>query len=169
MRSHPGGAAHTLRMLELSGLQPPASILDLGGGAGETVALLREQGFEARGIDLEPRSELVEQGDLLHSGFPDGSFDGVLSQCAFYVSGDPEGALREACRLLKPGGMLLLSDVWFTDGAKAAEAAGFRVLHREDMTPLWREYYLEALWTEESVPCGIRGKCTYEMLICVKD
>ena len=30
----------------------------------------------------------VEQGDLLRTGFPAGSFDAVLSQCAFFVSGD---------------------------------------------------------------------------------
>ena len=88
MKSHPGGAEHTRRMLELSSLPEGAAVLDMGAGAGETLELLRERGFAARGIDLAPRSEAVEQGDLLRVPFPDGSFDAVISQCAFFISGD---------------------------------------------------------------------------------
>ena len=51
MRSHPGGEEHTRRMLKLAELAPGASVLDLGAGAGEAVALLRALGYKARGID----------------------------------------------------------------------------------------------------------------------
>ena len=71
MKSHPGGAEHTRRMLELSSLPEGAAVLDMGAGAGETLEMLRERGFAARGIDLAPRSEAVEQGDLLRVPFPD--------------------------------------------------------------------------------------------------
>lgn len=166
MKGHPGGAEHTRRLLALAALPRGASILDLGAGAGESVRLLRELGFEACGLDLEPRSPLVEEGDLLRAPFPDGSFDAVLSECSFYVSGDVPGALREARRLLRPGGRLLLSDVEFTPLRPLAEAAGFTVLREEDLTPLWREYYLEALWREEAPCCALpKGKCAYRLLI----
>ena len=166
MNAHPGGEAHTRRMLELAALPSGASVLDLGAGAGESLALLRALGYDARGIDRAPRAEAVEPGDLLRAPFPDGSFDAVLSECAFFVAGDVPGALREAHRLLKPGGKLLLSDVEFMPLRPLAEDAGFTVLHDEDLTPLWREYYLEALWREEAPCCGIpRGKCAYRMLI----
>ena len=166
MKGHPGGAEHTRRLLALAALPCGASILDLGAGAGESVRLLRELGFEACGLDLEPRSPLVEEGDLLWAPFPDGSFDAVLSECSFYVSGDVPGALREARRLLRPGGRLLLSDVEFTPLRPLAEAAGFTVLREEDLTPLWREYYLEALWREEAPCCALpKGKCAYRLLI----
>ncbi|MBR5093595.1 MAG: methyltransferase domain-containing protein [Oscillospiraceae bacterium] len=170
MRSHPGGDVHTRRMLELAALRPGERVLDLGAGAGEALSLLRALGYDARGIDLEPRSPLVERGDLLDAPFPDGSFGAVLSQCAFFASGDQRGALREARRLLRPGGSLLLSDVFFEDPAALLREAGFAVLRCEDMTKAWREHYLEALWREDAPCCEIpRGKCSYQLLIGRKD
>ena len=170
MRSHPGGEEHTRRMMALAELTPGASVLDLGAGAGEAVALLRSLGFEARGIDREPRGGNVETGDLLRAPFPDGSFDAVLSQCAFFVSGDQRGALKEAARLLRPGGKLLLSDVFFEDPLPLLEKAGFRLLRREDLTAAWRDYYLEALWREDAPCCEFpRGKCSYWLLIAQKE
>ena len=170
MRSHPGGEEHTRRMMALAELAPGASVLDLGAGAGEAVALLRSLGFKARGIDREPRGGNVETGDLLRAPFPDGSFDAVLSQCAFFVSGNQPGALKEAARLLRPGGKLLLSDVFFEDPLPLLEKAGFRLLRREDLTAAWRDYYLEALWREDAPCCEIpRGKCSYWLLIAQKE
>ena len=169
MNGHPGGEEHTRRMLALSGLQNGARILDMGAGAGEAVALLRSLDYDAVGIDLEPRSALVQKGDMLHTGFASGSFDAVVSQCAFYISGDVPGALREAKRLLRPGGTLMLSDVFVEDPAEQIEQAGFTLVCQEDMTALWRAYYLEALWRGEADGCVGRGKCGYWLLICTKE
>lgn len=169
MKSHPGGQENTRQMLALAGLAPGASILDMGAGAGETVALLRGLGYAARGIDLVPRSELIKQGDMHATGFPGGSFDAVLSQCAFYVSGDVEKALAESRRLLKPGGKLLLADVFFQPPEPLLAGAGFRILHALDMTAQWREYYLEALWRGDECCPSPGGKCSYWLLICGKD
>ena len=166
MNGHPGGEAHTRRMIELAGLPSGSRVLDMGSGAGETLALLRENGFAAVGIDLAPRAPEVLRADFLAAPFPDGSFDAVISQCAFFLSGDVPGALREAARVLRPGGKLLLSDVFFEAPAPLLDAAGFSVLSAENMTEQWREYYLEALW-REAAPCGSlpRGKCDYWLLI----
>ena len=166
MKSHPGAEAHTRHMLALAGLPEGARVLDMGAGAGEALAILREYGFDAQGIDLEPRSDDVARADFLRAPFPDGSFDAVLSQCAFFVSGDPRAALREAHRLLRLNGTLLLSDVFFEEPGAMLEEARFEITHREDMTPLWREYILEALWRDEDGCCEIpRGKCGYWMII----
>ena len=176
---HPGGTSHTLRLLERAekaGLAPGAGILDLGAGDGGTVRLLRERGYEALGLDLNPPPEdaapspAVLKGDFLHAPFPDGRFDAVISQCAFYVSGDPAGALQVSFRLLKAGGLLLLSDVAFDPLRAQAEAAGFRVLWEADMTPLWKEYYIEALWRGVSLCDTVpKKKCAYTALVCRKD
>ena len=165
MRSHPGGEAQTRRMLALAGLPRGAAVLDMGAGAGETLALLRAEGFRAQGIDLEPRSESVEQGNILRAPFPDASFDAVLGQCAFTASGDLRGALREAARLLRYGGKLLLADAFFEPPEPILAASGIELLRAEDLSGMWRDYILEALWRDDC-PIEIpRGKCRYWMLI----
>ena len=169
MGQHPGGDEHTLRMISLAKLPAGARILDLGAGEGEAVKLLRGLGYAAEGLDLKPGGPDVRQGNLLYAPWPDGSFDAILSQCAFFLSGDLPGAWREAYRLLKPGGAMLFSDVCFEAPEPLAEAAGFRVETAEDCTAAWREYYLESLWRGTAECCGIRGKCEYKLLICRKD
>lgn len=170
MNRHPGGEEHTRHMLELSGLRPPARVLDLGAGAGESVKLLRSLGFQAEGIDLQPRSDAVKEGDLLKTGLPGERYDAVLSQCAFTLSGDVSGALSEAWRVLKPGGLLLWSDLLFQQPEGLLEAAGLTPVAAEDMTAQWREYYLEALWREDTPACDFPGKkARYWLLIGRKE
>ena len=168
MKSHPGGLEHSRHMIDLSALAVPSRWLDMGAGDGETVRLLRSMGHEAVGLDLEPRSEDVAQGDYHCAPYADKYFDGIISQCSFYVSGDVPKALAEAARMLHKGGKLVFSDV--TENAEMlmdqCQKAGFIVLHTEDLTDIWREYYLEALWTEDDV-CLPRGKkFRYVLFVC---
>ena len=169
---HPGGEAMTRRLLELSALSP-CRILDMGAGDGRSVRLLQKQGFDAVGIDLVPSScPSVLEGDFLHCPFPDACFDAVLTECAFFVSGQPEQAFREAARLLKKGGLLLFADVRFTDTASQARmlrAAGLSLYYREDLTHLWKEYYLSLLWEGTAdclCPSVPKGTCFYDLLLC---
>ena len=166
MTRHPGDTAH---LIALADLQPGARVLDLGAGDGDGVRLLRSLGFEAVGLDRKAAPD-VDEGDLLHTGFADASFDAVMSECAFFVSGDVPGALRESARLLKQGGALLLADVFFEDPAPLLEAAGMRLIVKEDWTDAWREYYLRALWEGALDVCPVpKGKSQYWMLIGRKD
>jgi SAM-dependent methyltransferase len=111
---------------------------------------------------------LVQKGNLLATAYPDESFDAVLSECSFYVSGHVPQALAEAARILKPNGLLLWSDVFFDDPLPLLQEACFSVLSLEDITPLWREYYLEAIWNGADVSCVPKGKCRYLALIAIK-
>ena len=168
MLGHPGGEAHSRYLIELSFLTPPAKWLDMGAGDGSAVRLLRSLGYEAEGIDLAPRGEDVTSGDFLQPPYPEGSFDGILSQCSFYVSGDVPGALRQAAALLRKGGKMVFSDV--TENVvqllNQARQAGFAVRHMEDLTDQWREYYFEALWNQDTV-CMPKGKkVTYVLFVC---
>ena len=168
MKGHPGGEQHSRYLIELAFLEKKSKWLDMGAGDGGTVRLLQSLGYEAAGIDLVPRGEDVEQGDYLHAPYADGSFDGIISQCSFYVSGDVPRALKESGRMLREGGKLVFSDVT-EDVVKLLDhvrQAGFAVRHLEDLTDAWKEYYLEALWREDDV-CLPRGKkYSYVLFVC---
>ena len=170
MLAHPGGEKHSRYLIELSFLDQGAKWLDMGAGDGSTVRLLRNLGYSAQGIDLEPRGKDVTQGDFLHCPWQDGFFDGILSQCSFYVGGDVPGALKEAARLLQKGGKLVFSDVT-EDVVKLlnhCRQAGFAVRHLEDLTEQWKEYYLEALWKEDNVCLPQGKKFSYVLFVCEK-
>ena len=62
MLGHPGGEEHSRYLIELSFLPPPARWLDMGAGDGSTVRLLQSLGYEAEGIDLNPRGDDVTAG-----------------------------------------------------------------------------------------------------------
>ena len=168
MLGHPGGEKHSRYLLELSFLDVPSKWLDMGAGDGSTVRLLRSLGHEAEGIDLEPRGKEVTRGNYLECPWQDDFFDGIISQCSFYTSGDVPAALKEAFRLLRKGGKLVFSDV--TENVvtllNQCRQAGFAVRHLEDLTDEWKEYYLEALWTQDNV-CLMPGKkFSYVLFVC---
>lgn len=167
---HPGGADYTRRLLDMAALAP-CRILDMGAGGGGAVALLRALGFDAAGIDLNGGAGVL-RGDFLRCPFSDGHFDAVLSECAFFISGDPDGALREARRLLRPGGRLLLADVCPGPPAEAAARigkAGFRITALADETAAWKDYYIGCIWdgtVPESCTGAPRGKYGYLLAAC---
>ena len=166
MMGHVGGEKHSRYLMELSFLPKGVRVLDMGAGDGATVRLLRDMGYIAKCIDLAPRGDEVTKGDYLHAPFADASFDGIISECSFYMSGDILGALTEAARMLKKGGKLVFSDVCGDVVALLGDVrkADFAVRHIEDLTDEWKEYYLEALWREGNVPKG-KG-LSYVLMIC---
>ena len=137
MTRHPGGKENTLKLFAAAGLSEESYVLDMGAGDGESGCSVC--------IDLNPGSGSVIRGDFLNLPFEDETFDGVLSECSFFISGDYKKAVSEACRVLKPGGKLMLGDVFFSE----PELPWFRIEYIEDITSQWREYYIEALWRDE--------------------
>jgi SAM-dependent methyltransferase len=95
-------------------------VADLGCGNGIIGGiLLRNSAIESMyGIDLSPESEPAAASngysgflaaDLAKIDLPDGSFDGIISICVLEHVGNLASALREARRLLKPGGQFSFS------------------------------------------------------------
>ena len=159
---HPGGQSMTRRLLQMADLPPGGQILELGCGAGQTNDYLRQLGYDALGIDLEAagNSAHIQAGDMLHLPFPDAAFDAVVAECSLSASGDVSAALQNAYRVLKPGGHLLVSDVFFqeTDGQEAqrlvqlVRQAGFAVSEWEDASREAQTFFLQMIWTQGCLP-----------------
>ena len=99
---------------------PPGRFLDVGCGTGYQLAKARSLGFEVFGVDPRPNVHGVtghDPDDTLASirvgtaqqlPFPDASFNVVFSSHALVELRDVAPALREARRVLKPDGRLVL-------------------------------------------------------------
>lgn len=109
-------------MLELLGLPFGSRVLDVPCGWGRHTTLLAEAGLDAWGADLShdllkrvPAKLPLVACDLRDLPFADASFDAVLnvytSLGLFLDDAEDIRALREARRLLKPGGAFLLESM----------------------------------------------------------
>lgn len=94
-------------------------ILDMGCGGGFLTTALAQQGYEITGLDIHPENLNVARshdttgsgnficGDARSAPFPSGSFDAVSILDLLEHVEDPEAIIKEASRLLIPGGLLL--------------------------------------------------------------
>ena len=92
-------------------------LLDVGAGRGEMLRAAREAGWEAVGVEPSPTfaehtanysgAELRRE-PLERCGFPDGSFDAVVLKAVLEHLYNPDEVIREAARILRPGGALFV-------------------------------------------------------------
>lgn len=115
----PGGETLTRRMLELAAPGGQSRVLDAGCGCGATLRLLAERRVRALGLDMN-RAFLAEAGsgraavaqaDLAHLPLAAGSLDLIVCECAWNLT-DKGRTLAEFFRVLRPGGVLALSDIY---------------------------------------------------------
>ncbi len=169
----PGGLGLTEKAVEAAGLAPGSRILDVGCGCGKTVEYLNNvRDMKAVGIDISVEMAArarginntlaIMVGDAGRLPYAQDSMDGVLCECVYNLLEDGPRALGEMHRVLRPGGRLIISDLYlrektgefpglplatcingiaFREAVVARiEAAGFRLAAWLDQTPVYKEF-----------------------------
>jgi ArsR family transcriptional regulator len=122
---HAPEAAVEAAVVEALGPAPIRALLDLGTGTGRMLQLLAPRASRVVGLDAShamlsvARANLekggltrveLRQGDIYAPPFPRNTFDLVIIHQVLHYLDDPARALREAGRLLAPGGRILVVD-----------------------------------------------------------
>jgi ubiquinone/menaquinone biosynthesis C-methylase UbiE len=104
-------------------LASPRHVLDIGCGTGILTARMAGELPDAQVVGCDFSMGMLEQaadrsahpawvqGDALHLPLRDGSVDAATSTESFHWFPDPDGALTELARVIRPGGLLLVAMV----------------------------------------------------------
>jgi phosphatidylethanolamine/phosphatidyl-N-methylethanolamine N-methyltransferase len=141
-------------------------ILEIGIGTGLSLADY-DPHHEVTGIDISepmidrartkvragalPHVKALQVMDAQHLRFAEGAFDCVVAQFVITLAADPERVLTESCRVLRPGGELILVNHFHSEGGIAGwlEDALARPARPLGLRPDFRFGRIEA-WAEAS-------------------
>lgn len=180
-RQGPGGAAETDLALNLSGTDrsTPLKIADIGCGTGASTLLLAQKlNAQITAVDFLQEFLEVLKDEARNTGlsdqintlccsmaelpFTDGEFDVIWSEGAIYNIGFEKG-IKEWKRYLKPGGLLVVSEITWLTASRPAEiqsyweheyleidmaSSKFRILEKHGYSPVGYFVLPEHCWME---------------------
>ena len=122
-----------------------AAVADVGCGRGDTLAWLRQHSdYALCGVEAEPDYAAAcgaLPGRAEDLPLAEGSLDAALLECVFSLLEQPRQAVREMRRVLRPGGVLLLSDLYGKSGSVTLTDSDLlrHVYREEEISGLWQE------------------------------
>jgi SAM-dependent methyltransferase len=148
------------RDLLLGVLPPaPARIADLGCGTGTLTRLLADEGYVVDGLDFSPKMidrarEKVPDatfvvGDAALPPLEPGAYDAVLSRHVLWAMPDPEAAFGRWADLLKPGGIVVLVEGRWGNGAGLTAGDAEAIVRSRLADTIVRPLPKRAYWGKE--------------------
>jgi SAM-dependent methyltransferase len=164
----------------LADLKPGEVVVDLGSGAGIDVFLAAGRvGERGRVIGVDMTEDMVKRGNALaaqhgyanvefrlgeieHLPVESDSVDVIISNCVINLAPDKSVVFREACRVLKPGGRMMISDLVtageLPEDVRASAAAWADCL----AGAMEKEAYLAAIRGAGFAEVAVVSECPYE-------
>jgi len=172
--------------IKCCGIKQKELILDIGCGMGATLSYL-DSVYHMKGVGIDPSEYLLEKarknfpegefikGDGEHIPFEEKTFHLAICECSLSLMTNTYKALKEAYRVLKPGGYLIIEDVYakrpefvkmlretqvitcvrglhhLDDLKEDCRQIGFLVLHEEDRTDLLKELMVKIIFSYGSM------------------
>jgi SAM-dependent methyltransferase len=161
--------------LARAGFQPGQSVLDIGCGVGAFLRLVAERAGRPYGIDASQallhvaRSRLpdadLRHGDMEALPYADDTFDLVTGFTSFFFANDIVAALREACRVAKPGAPVVIN-VWGPHEANDLEAVKAIIRPyfppRPDDAPAEPDYSQPGVLEDIATRAGLEPETTFD-------
>ena len=163
----------------LAELKQGQVVLDLGSGAGlDAFVAAQKVGPEGKVIGVDMTPEMVAKanqfakeggytnvefkvGRIEHLPVPDASIDVIISNCVINHSPDKLAVFKEALRVLRPGGLLLVADLVVQGQIPSPDSPGLKIWKEWLKVACGREEYLAAANRAGFATVTVVEECAY--------